>query len=107
MLGKHLVELALLEQLGHGADREAQRGHGGAQAEGLLHGPGGPQLVVAQADAEAALVAATTIPLAALTGAALAGASAAGETALSTPSAVLALLGPARVVQPVGHGRNP
>ncbi len=47
-------ELAILEELGHGAQGQAQGRHGGSQAEGLLDGAGGAHFVVTQADAETA-----------------------------------------------------
>jgi hypothetical protein len=47
LLGDQLIEFAVFQHLGHGADREAKRGHGGAQLEGLLHGSGRPHFVVA------------------------------------------------------------
>lgn len=52
VLGQHGLKLPLLQQLGDGSDRETQCRHCGAELEGLLNGMGGPQLVVAQADAE-------------------------------------------------------
>ena len=52
--GDDLGQLAVLKQLGHRAQGEAQGGHGGAQAKGFLDGPGGAHLVFAEADAEAA-----------------------------------------------------
>ena len=52
--GDDLAELAVLKQLGHRAQGQAQGRHGGAQAKGLLDGPGGAHLVFAEADAEAA-----------------------------------------------------
>ena len=54
LLGDQTFELALLEQLGNGANRKAQGGHGGAQAKTLLDGLGGPHFVVAQTDPESA-----------------------------------------------------
>lgn len=48
------LKLTLLQQLGDGTDREAQCRHSGAELEGLLNGMGGPQFVVAQADAKTA-----------------------------------------------------
>jgi hypothetical protein len=47
LLGDQLIELAVFQHLGHGADREAKRCHGGAQLEGLLHGSGRAHFVVA------------------------------------------------------------
>jgi hypothetical protein len=47
------IELALLQQLGHGAQGQAQGRHGGAQAKGVLDGAGGAHLVVTEADPEA------------------------------------------------------
>jgi hypothetical protein len=47
LLGDQLIELAVFQHLGHGADREAKRCHGGAQLEGLLHGSGSAHFVVA------------------------------------------------------------
>ena len=52
--GNDLVQLALLEQLGDGAQRQAQGRHGGAQAEGLLDGAGGTHFVIAEANPETA-----------------------------------------------------
>jgi len=52
--GDDLAELAVFQQLGHRAQGQAQGSHGGAQAKGLLDGPGGAHLVFAEADAEAA-----------------------------------------------------
>ena len=52
--GDDLAELAVFKQLGHRAQGQAQGSHGGAQAKGLLDGPGGAHLVFAEADAEAA-----------------------------------------------------
>jgi hypothetical protein len=52
--GDDLAQLAILKQLGHRAQGEAQGCHGGAQAKDLLDGAGGAQLVFAEADAEAA-----------------------------------------------------
>jgi hypothetical protein len=47
LLGNQLIELAVFQHLGHGADREAKGCHGGAQLEGLLHGSGRAHFVVA------------------------------------------------------------
>jgi hypothetical protein len=102
LLGYQFLELALLEQLGHGADREAQGGHGGAQAEGLLHGTGGTHLVVAQADAEA-----TGFTVAPITAATLAVAATAAKTSLTTIGAAVAARFLVGFVDPVGHGRTP
>jgi hypothetical protein len=49
-LGYELIQLTVLQQLGHGADGEAKRGHGGAELEGVLDGPGGTHFVVAEAN---------------------------------------------------------
>jgi len=38
LLGDQIVQLPLLELLGEGAQRKAEHGHGGAEAEGLLQG---------------------------------------------------------------------
>jgi hypothetical protein len=62
LLLDHSVKLALFEQLGGGAQGKTQGRHGGAQAEGLLHGPGCPHLVVAQADAKTTRLAPTIAP---------------------------------------------
>ena len=107
MLRHQLIELALLDQLGHGADREAERSHGGAQSEGLLHGAGGAHFVVAQADAEATGFTVATVAVATLAGTPAA-------TAFATKAIVLAgllarllarLLAGLEVT--VGHGRTP
>jgi hypothetical protein len=102
LLGHELIQLALLEQLGHGADGQAQGGHGGAQAEGLLHGTGGTHLVVAQADAEAAGF--TVAPISAAT---LAVAATAAKTSLTAIRAAVAAPFLVGFVDPVGHGRTP
>jgi hypothetical protein len=62
--GHQFVEFALLQQLGHRADRKTQGGHGGTQLEGLLNHLGSPQFVIAQADAKSAGLARATAPLA-------------------------------------------
>jgi hypothetical protein len=64
VLSHQCIELPLLQQLGDGAYREPQGGHGGAQLEGLLHGAGGAQFVVAQADAETTGFTADSTPFA-------------------------------------------
>jgi hypothetical protein len=65
LLADQLVELPLLELLGHGPQGEAEHRHGGAETEGLLQGPGRLHLIVAEADTEAAAVATTLGPAAA------------------------------------------
>ena len=67
--GDDLGQLAVLKQLGHRAQGEAQGCHGGAQAKGLLDGSGGAQLVFAEADAEAAGFPVAAFPSSPLTGA--------------------------------------
>ena len=71
LLRHQLRELPGLQLLGQGAQGKAENGHGGAQAEGFLQNPGGLELVVAQADAEAtgfalACLALAAFPLAAV-----------------------------------------
>jgi hypothetical protein len=72
VLCHHLIELAVFQHLSHGADRKAEGRHGGAQAEGFLHGAGGTHFVVAQADAEATGFTTTTFTATALAGATVA-----------------------------------
>ena len=67
--GDDLGQLAVLKQLGHRAQGEAQGCHGGAQAKGLLDGSGGAQFVFAEADAEAAGFPVAAFPSSPLTGA--------------------------------------
>jgi hypothetical protein len=52
--GDDLIKLAFLEQLGHGAQGQAQGRHGGTQAKGLLNGAGCTHFVLTEADAESA-----------------------------------------------------
>jgi hypothetical protein len=47
LLGHELIELAVVQHLGHGANREAQGCHGGTQLESFLNGSGGTHFVVA------------------------------------------------------------
>jgi hypothetical protein len=47
LLGNQLVEFAVFQHLGDGADREAKGCHRGAQLEGLLNGSGCPHFIVA------------------------------------------------------------
>ena len=65
--GDDLAELAVFQQLGHRAQGQAQGRHGGAQAKGLLDGPGGAHFVFAEADAEAAGFPVAAVASAALT----------------------------------------
>ena len=59
LLGHDFGQGPLLQQLGHGAQGEAQHSHGGAQLQGVLDAAGGPQLVVTQPDPETAAFAIT------------------------------------------------
>jgi hypothetical protein len=47
LLGHQLIELARFELLGQGTERKTEHGHRGAEAEGLLQGPGSLHLVIA------------------------------------------------------------
>jgi hypothetical protein len=104
VLGHHLIELALFQQLSHGADRKAEGRHGGAQAEGLLHGAGCTHFVVAQADAEATGFTATTVTATAFTTTALAGATVSALTLAMIAAEAFVRAG---LEIAVGHGRTP
>jgi hypothetical protein len=57
----HIVQLAVLEQLGSGAEGKTKRRHCGAQTEGVLDGTGGAHLIVTEADAKPARLPATLV----------------------------------------------
>jgi hypothetical protein len=61
VLSDLLIELALLEQLGRGAQGHAQGSHGRTQAKGFLHGAGSSHFVLAETDPESARLAATLV----------------------------------------------
>jgi hypothetical protein len=47
LLGHQLIKLARFKLLGQGTERKTEHSHRGAEAEGLLQGPGSLHLVIA------------------------------------------------------------
>jgi len=79
-----LIKLALLEQLGHRPQGQAQGRHSGPQTEGLLDGAGCTHFVLTEADAEparfaVAALATTALATGSLTTTALPSATSAAE----------------------------
>jgi hypothetical protein len=90
--GDDLIKLALLEQLGHGAQGQAQGRHGGTQAEGLLNGAGCTHFVLTEADAESARFPVAAIATAALPSAFTTTAFTTTALASTTPAAEATVL---------------
>ena len=74
-----LIKLALLEQLGHRPQGQAQGRHSGPQTEGLLDGAGCTHFVLTEADAEPARFAVAALATGSLTTTALPSATSAAE----------------------------